>query len=446
MSLDNYNDTQKNIEEQRRHKAENFHLNIQENFDDYGDNSTYDEPSEINSYSGQDVKEQIARESKNALKKRKKAEKKDRKMRNKHNRNVFRWIWIISVVIVGAMASMYIITGMNDMLAINRTDSTVVKIDIPEKPTLDDVASLLEKNGIISEPSYFKMFANLTKAADDFTQGTYEVRKNMDYEAIIDNLMSSGNRTDVISVTIIEGQNVLEIANTLKEQGALGDTDKFLELCNSDKFDEDFSFLSDIKNGADRYYKLEGYLYPDKYDFYKNEDPESIIYKFLNNYEAKINEKQDFNGYDKLTTVKKMIENSNSSYSLDEIMTIASIIQAEAADTKDMYYISSILHNRLSAGADMGVSNLGLDSTKFYPYRSAKDVPDGLGSDYKSNYDTYDKAGLPAGPICNPGMDAIKAAINPADTNYYYFCHDSDGNAYYASTIYEHNANLENIK
>ena len=94
----------------------------------------------------------------------------------------------------------------------------------------------------------------------------------------------------------------------------------------------------------------------------------------------------------------------------------------------------------------MGVSNLGLDSTKFYPYRSAKDVPDGLGSDYKSNYDTYDKAGLPAGPICNPGMDAIKAAINPADTNYYYFCHDSDGNAYYASTIYEHNANLENIK
>lgn len=422
-------------------KAESFHLNIQDNYDDDGSFS-YDEPEELNSYSGQDVKEQIARESKNALKKRKKAEKKELKLKNKRNRRVFRWMWVISVVIVGAMLSVYIITGMNDLLAINRQDSSTIMVEIPENPTLDEVAQTLEKSGVIDETSYFKMFAMLTKSDEGFTQGTYEMRKNMDYEAIINYLMSSGNRTDTVSVMITEGENVLEVAQTLKENGVLSETDKFLELCSSDNFDEDFSFLKDIKNGSDRYYKLEGYLYPDTYEFYKNEDAENVIYKFLNNYEMKITEKQDVRGYDKLTTVKKMVEESNSGYTLDEVMIIASIIQAEAANTDDMYNVSSILHNRLEASADLGVSNLGLDSTKFYPYRNADNAPD----NFVSKYDTYDEAGLPEGPICNPGMEAIKAALNPNSTSYYYFCHDSEGNAYYASTIYEHNANLEYIE
>lgn len=445
MSLDNNNFTQNNLEQQRRRRAENFHLNISDNYDDDGENN-YSRSEELNSYSGQDVKDKIAKQSKNALKKKKKAEKKELKAKNKYNRRYFRWFWIISVLIVGAMLSVFIITGMNDLLAINRTDSSKVKIEIPENPTLDDVAETLAKNKIIEQPSYFKMFATITKSADDFTQGTYEISKNMDYEAIINYLLSSNNRTDTVKVMITEGQNVIEVANTLKEKGAISSTDKFLELCASDNFDDDFSFLKEIKNGSDRYYKLEGYLYPDTYEFYKNEDAESAIYKFLNNYETKINEKRDVNGYDKLMTVNKLIKESNSKYSLDQIMTIASIIQAEAADVDDMYNVSSIIHNRLTADADMGVSNLGLDSTKFYPYRSAVDVPDGKGKNYTSKYDTYSKSGLPAGPICNPGMDAILAAINPNDTNYYYFCHDKDGNAYYASTIYEHEANLEYIQ
>ncbi len=437
MDLEKYNNTPANVEEQRRRRAESFHLDIHDDYDESAGNS---EPEELTSYSGQDVKEQIARDSKNALKKRKKAEKKELKERNKRNRRVFRWMWVVSVVIVGAMLGVYIITGMNDLLAINRTDASTVTINIPENPTLDDVSKILEKSGIIYEPSYFNIFATITKSADGFTQGTYEIRKNMDYQAIINYLMSSGNRTDTVNVMIAEGQNVMEVAQTLKENGALNNVDKFLELCTSDSFDEDFSFLADIKNSKDRYYKLEGYLYPDTYEFYKNEDAESVIYKFLNNYEMKVSEKQDM-GYEKLTTVRKMIEESDSEYTLDEIMTIASIIQAEAATVEDMYNVSSIIHNRLEADVDLGVSNLGLDSTKFYPYRNGETAPDG----FVSKYDTYDKAGLPAGPICNPGMDAIKAALNPNDTGYYYFCHDSDGNAYYASTIYEHNANLEYI-
>lgn len=449
MSLGNNNNTdyEKALEEQRRRRAEQFRLNIDESSENFDDPYTDDEPSELNSYSGQDVKEQIERNSKNALKKKKKEEKKALKQKNKHNRRIFRVVWFVSVLIIGGMAALYIITGMNDMLAINRTDASTISVELPENPTIDTVTDILKQKGIIDEPSYFRLFAQLTKSADQFTQGTYEMRKNMDYEAIVNYLHSTSNRTDTVSVTITEGENAIEIAETLKKNGALADKDKFLELLASNKFDEDFDFLAAIKNADKRYYKLEGYLYPDTYEFYVNENPETIIYKFLNNYEVKINEKQTVDGYSKRTTVLKMIEQSDSDYTLDEVMTIASIIQAEAANADDMYYISSILHNRLNADVDMGVSSLGLDSTRFYPYRTAEGVPDSAGGkNYVSKYDTYETAGLPAGPICNPGMEAIKAAINPKSTDYYFFCHDSQGAAYYSSTLYQQNANLEYIK
>lgn len=448
MNPDNFNMSEQELNAQRRRRAENFKLNIDET--EYEDENMYGEtegePSNLNSYSGQDVRKQMARESKHVLKQKKREEKKTLKAKNKHNRRIFRFMWIISILIVGAMAAVYMITGMNDLLAVNRTDSSTVKIEIPENPTVDDVTKVLVDNKVIGEPSYFKLFVNVTKSADDFTQGTYEIRRNMDYEAIINFLSSNNNRTDTVSVTITEGESVLEIADTLKKNGALGDRDEFLSLCNSDKFDGDFDFIKAETNADKRYYKLEGYLYPDTYEFYKNENAESVIYKLLNNYETKINEKQTVDGYSKKTTVLKMVEESDTKYSLDQVMTIASIIQAEAADKEDMYYISSILHNRLTADSSAGVSNLGLDSTKFYPYRSLEDVPENDRSTYKSRYDTYDKKGLPYGPICNPGMDAIIAALNPNSSDYYFFCHDSKGQAYYASTLEQQNANMEYIK
>ena len=439
MNPDNFNMSEQELNAQRRRRAENFKLNIDESeYEDDNFVKSEDEPSNLNSYSGQDVKKQMARESKQVLKQKKKEEKKALKAKNKYNRRTFRFIWIISVLIVGAMAAVYMMTGMNDLLAVNRTDSSTVKIEIPENPIVD--------NKVIGEPSYFKLFVNVTKSADDFTQGTYEIRRNMDYEAIINFLSSNNNRTDTVSVTITEGESVLEIANTLEKNGALGDRDEFLSLCNSEKFDSDFDFIKAETNADKRYYKLEGYLYPDTYEFYRNENAESVIYKFLNNYETKINEKQTVDGYSKKTTVLKMVEESDTKYSLDQVMTIASIIQAEAADKEDMYYISSILHNRLTADSSLGVSSLGLDSTKFYPYRSLEDVPENDRSTYKSRYDTYDRKGLPYGPICNPGMDAIIAALNPNSSDYYFFCHDSKGQAYYASTLEQQNANLEYIE
>lgn len=131
---------------------------------------------------------------------------------------------------------------------------------------------------------------------------------------------------------------------------------------------------------------------------------------------------------------------------MDEIMIIASIIQAEAADVEDMYYVSSVLHNRLESHIDEGLSRLDCDSTVYYPYRSKSAVPEDMG-DYMSNYNTYNIYGLPAGAICNPSLDAIMAALYPYKTNYYYFCHsapteDSPSVAYYATNAEDHYQNL----
>ena len=267
-----------NLDEQRRRKAENFRLNIHDN-DIQSDSSNQPPAEEITSYSGQDVKEQIAKESKRSLKKKKKAEKRELKRRNRRNRRLFRWMWIASVLIVGSAMGVFVVTGLNDLLAIDRTDSAVVNVKIPKNPSLETVTNALYKSGVIKEPGYFKMYATLTKSGDDFSQGTYELRKNMDYQAIITNLEGNSNRTDSVEVTIIEGQSVVEIADTLEKKGALGDKDEFLELCNSDKFDSDFDFIKDQTNKTKRYYRLEGYLYPDKYEFYVNDDPTNIIYK-----------------------------------------------------------------------------------------------------------------------------------------------------------------------
>ena len=185
------------LEEQRRRKADNFRLRIQDDYDDEGESGYSDEPEEISSYSGEDVKDQIARESRRSLKRKMKEEKRELRARNRRNRRIFRIAWLVSVAIVGGAIAMFLITGMNDLLAINRKNPDTVTVTIPKDPTVDSVTEVLAKSGVIGEPNYFKMYATVTKS-DQFTQGTYELTKNMDYQAIISNLQGNSRRTDTV--------------------------------------------------------------------------------------------------------------------------------------------------------------------------------------------------------------------------------------------------------
>lgn len=433
------------VDHNRQRRVRDFKMNI--NQDDltvgrkYRQQEGLDDDISLNSFSDNDVKSRMEKNSRSYQRELKREKKKEEKIINKQNTRLFRIVWWVSVILVGAMLAIFLMVGVNDMLAMGRTEENTVKIKIPANPTVEDVSRVLSKNGVIEEAGFFNMYSVLTKSADDFSQGTYEIQTNMDYEAIINYLQSMANRTDTVKVTIPEGQSVLQIAQTLKKAKILSDVDKFLELCNSDYFDEDYSFISSIKNDKDRYYKLEGYLFPDTYECYVNEKPELTITRMLNAYEMRIYNNQNVEGWTKIININKLVKDKK--LNLDEVMTIASIIQAEAANADDMYYISSIIHNRLEADVDLGVSSLDMDSTYYYPYHSAKAVPKDIKDTFKSTYNTYEIKGLPAGPICNPGMEAILAAIYPNDTSYLYFCHSKDGVPYYANTFYEHSINLE---
>ena len=463
------------IEETRQKKMEEFRRSFDPSAirGEYGDAPSYgfetfsDEPgsvtsystdssslkrkkknNEINSFSDSDTRKRIERDSKKELKLQRKEEKKIEKLKAKRNRRIFKLVWLSMIIIVGVMISQYILVGVNDLLAISRTDNPhTVTVSIPANPTIDDIADLLTEKGVIQRPTFFKLYAKFTSNVEGFRQGDFKIETNKDYEAIINLLQSNVNRTDIVKVQITEGMNVLEIAKTLHEKGVITDEQAFLNACNSNEFDEDFTFLSEIKNAKDRYYKLEGYLFPDTYDFYVGEDPKAVIYKFLNNFENRflLHKEKYFGGKEKLSLAAEV---SETGYTADEILTIASIIQAEAANKEDMYYISSILHNRLDYGASEGVAQLNCDCTKYYPYREEKDIPDAIKSTFVSRYDTNNFAGLPAGPVCNPGIEAIKAAIKPYDSDYLYFCHDTPENGstpMYAETLEGHEYNLSQV-
>ena len=242
--------------------------------------------------------------------------------------------------------------------------------------------------------------------------------------------------------------NILDYAQIL-ESSKVCKKDDFLKLCKSDKFDEKYTFLKDVDNSKKRVYKLEGYLFPDTYKFYQGENASDVIVKILNNYNKKVIKKTNLEDYKEKVSIKELAQ--SKSMTLDKLMNIASLIQAEAANRDDMYLVSSVIHNRLKTLQNKGqnpfgefsISVLRIDSTVYYPYKTKSAIPKNIAKTFQSDYDTYKIEGLPPGPICNPGIDAILAALNPADTQYYYYCHSASGEAFYAKTNDSHIANLK---
>ncbi|MBR2108773.1 MAG: endolytic transglycosylase MltG [Ruminococcus sp.] len=443
--MDNNSYEERSARKAREEKVKNFHVHIDQ--DDLAVGERYrqlenldePQPEPISSFSDDDVRKQMKKSSRNQAKVELKAAKKQQKYIDRQNRRTFRFIWWTSVAIIGAMIAVFVLVGVNDMLAVSRPADKKVSISIPENPTLHDVSTELKKKGVITEQSFFETYAKLTKN-EEFSQGEYKINTNLDYEAIINYLALMTNRTDTINITIPEGLNVQETAALLVKKGVLSGEDRFLELCNSTYFDEDYKFLVH-KNDNKRYYKLEGYLFPDTYVCYTNERPELTITRMLDNYENRITTSQYVEGYKKPVNIKKIAKKKK--ISMDKLLTIASVIQAEAASTEDMYNVSSVIYNRLSRGAQSDVYRLELDSTRYYPYRKKSKIPADERKSFKSSYNTYKKKGLPPGPICNPGMQAIMAALYPNDTSYLYFCHDKDGTPYYSDNFESHRYNLQ---
>lgn len=231
--------------------------------------------------------------------------------------------------------------------------------------------------------------------------------------------------SNVVRVTFPEGSTVAQIAQKLEENGVCSAAD-FISAANDPLNLEGFSF--EIPNPDERAFLLEGYIFPDTYEFYRNESAQTAIKRFLKNSEAKLTDE-----------IRGRCEELG--YTLDEILALASIIQEEAGDPAEMYKVSSVLHNRLNSSR---FPKLQCDAATFYLRDYVKPyVDEGRYAELVELYSTYNCEDLPAGPITNSGIDAVKAALYPEDTDYYFFITDGEGEYHYAETWAEHVANCD---
>lgn len=228
-----------------------------------------------------------------------------------------------------------------------------------------------------------------------------------------------------VRLTFPEGYALVQIAEKLEENGVCSAED-FIAAANDPALYTEYSFLRDVADTQHRVFAAEGYIFPDTYDFYRGESAEAALGRFLRNAEKKITE-------DMISRADEL------GYTIDEILTIASIIQKEAGIPDEMGKVSSVLHNRLNDTYNF----LSCDVTIHYLNKYVIPYIDGDTQRYNEFYNTYKCRGLPKGPICNPGIDAINAALYPEDTPYFFFVTDEDMNYYYAKTYDEH---LENCK
>ena len=262
---------------------------------------------------------------------------------------------------------------------------------------------------------------NTITASESQTQNTTEKQTNNTTAQSTTEAETQVQTTQrqIVSVTIPEGYSFMQIANKLEEKGVCSAKD-FYETAQS------YSVKSfSVPSSSDRCFKFEGYLFPDTYEFYKNEDPNLVLDKLISAMEASI-------------TSQMRSRASALGYSMHEMLTIASIIEKEAQSEDERGYISSVLHNRLDIGMQ-----LQCDVTiNYVEYVIYEVYPDN--DTYKYYYNTYRCAALPAGPICNPGMASIQAALYPEDTDYLYFA-VVDGKALYAADYNTHLANCEKL-
>jgi len=358
----------------------------------------------------------------------KKAHRKRNRIKARKNKRIFKFMWLCMVLLTSFTIASYLIGGSNDFFAIGRNEGTTV-VTIPETGVDEDgLAQILAESGAIDKPEFFSLYCKVKKEEmADFAPGEYSLEMNKDYEDIIDTLQGGNQvRGEEVTVTIPEGFNALEIAQALEENEVCS-SQEFLDALNNMDF-TNYDVIANMGSSDGRYYKLEGYLFPDTYNFYKGEDLESVIGKMLYNFQNRVS--------DQVYTLAEQ-----RGMTLDQVVIMASIIQGEAANTTDMFNVSSVLHNRLDYGSERDIFFLECDSTMTYPYKNPAAIPASGAMSY-GNYDTYEVEGLPPGAICNPGAEAILAAVRPNDTGYFYFCHSDEGDAYYAESSWQHEENL----
>lgn len=311
----------------------------------------------------------------------------------------------------------------SDFCAFNRGALRETSVEVTAEDSVSTVANKLQDAGLIKYKWFFKFYAGISHADKKIGIGTYTLNTEMDYRALILGMHnSSGNLTaETVTVTIPEGYTVRQIIRLLAEKGVNTEAN-LLEAAGTAKYD--FVF---IDNSSEDPSRLEGYLFPDTYEFYKNHNAKSALGKLIDAFSDHIDE-------DEFAASKAKA----MGYSMKDVVIIASLIEKET-DGKDQGDIASVIYNRLQKPGETG-RFLQIDAALLYG------LPDHTGAITKEDkatdtpYNLYLHKGLPPTAIANPGLMALRAAMNPNDTDYYYYALGTDGRHHFSKTLSEHNA------
>lgn len=361
----------------------------------------------------------------------KKKSKKKKKKKRKHSRVPGILILVTLIFGVSIISSMVIIGYGKDMLGIDKSEETHLLI-VPEGATTEEIALMLQDDGIIKSAKAFTMFANLRDKEIGYIVGEHFIRPNMPYETLITELtqLPTEELGDSIEVTFPEGVTLLEASRILESEG-ICDAKDFVFYFNSGGFGLSFEELLPVDTSM-KFQKMEGYLFPDTYFFYENSDIETVCQKIYYNFESKMTE-------ERLARMREL------NLSLDQLVTFASIVQQEAPSKDVMDDVASVFWNRLNNNDDFPL--LQSDPTSNYSQDVVRPNMEYYNETIINAYDTYKSPGLPPGAICNPGIEAIDAVLEAKETPYFYFIANINTKiTYFSTTLEEHEANQEMIE
>lgn len=362
-------------------------------------------------------------------------------------------IWLALVVVIGVSLGRLIWSASSDLLAFGKEDQ-IVTITITDKEAkrapdgtlisvdIEAIAQKLADAGLIEKPDLFVTFATLTGKDQDIAAGTYNLNTYFDYNAIINAISYHTPKREIVTVLIPEGYTCAQIFAVLAENEVC-DVAELEDYAANGELDE-YWFLEGVKRGSK--YCLEGYLFPDTYDFYKNDDPGRVIDKFLANFDYRFSDtmRDDFakmqERYAKMLTSHGYGSEyiANNPLTMHQLVTLASIVEKESGNGSESFDIASVYYNRLTNQKEYPY--LDADATVHYAigdyFGEIKELTQAhLNTDSPYNTRGVQK-GLPPGPIANPGIYSLYAVLDPNETSYHYYALDPEAGTHKFAKTY----------
>ena len=348
-------------------------------------------------------------------------------------------IWLFIILAIGVTLGRTLWVSCADLMAFGKPDKQIT-VTITQQDDIDSIAKKLGDADLIEYPTLFKLFATLTGKDEEIQTGTFTLNSKFDYNAMINNMYNYGERREEIDIMIPEGYTCAQIFALMEERG----------VCDARELEEyaahgdlpDYWFLEGLKQGDK--YCLEGYLFPDTYRFYTNDEPANVIKKFLDGFDYRFTDVME----EKLQNIES---HTGLNLSLHQVVIIASMIERETSAGSESYDISSVIYNRLNNAAKYPFLNI--DATLIYALGGNIDPQTGLSmpltnADLNMDhpYNTYLYKGLPPGPISNPGRNSLDAALDPNSTDFFYYVYNPyAGEHIFARTLYEQEQNINYI-